>query len=398
MGIIEPKADELIGAKSRMSELKIALVHEWIKNIAGSEKVLLTLHDLYPGAPIYTAMADKGLVSTHLPNTEIHTSFLQNWPLVAKHHQKFLPLYMLAFEKFDMSEYDLVISSSHCASKAIITKPDACHICYCYSPMRYAWDLQHSYSQFQNKAVQGIWSVLANYVRIWDMATAHRVDYFIAISKYIARRIQKFYGKPSAVIYPPVDIDRFHVAPSTDDYYLVVCRFAPYKRVDLIVEAFNRLGWRLVVIGDGQQEAYLKKIAGPNIEFLGNASDNEVVERMAHCKALIHAAEEDFGINMVESLASGRPVIAYKVGGAADIVRPGVNGVLFSQPTEESLISALRECESLAWDSETIRETSLRFGIERFQREIASFAEWALDDFNRAKEFPYTLPVPSVDQ
>lgn len=372
--------------EGRRDNLKVAIVHERLNVLAGSEKVLIAMHEMFPDAPIYTAFSDPELTAKHLPNAVVHTSFLQKWPFIAKHHQKFLPLYMLAFEQFDLSEYDLVISSSHCAAKAVITKPHACHISYCYSPMRYAWDLQHAYSQHQNKIVRGLWALMANYVRIWDHSTASRVDYFIGISRYISRRIQKFYGRQSAVIYPPVDIDRFHVSPSVDDYYLVVCRFAPYKNVDQVIQAFNKLGWRLVVIGTGEQESYLKKISGTNIEFKGNVSDNDVVGYFAHCKGSIHAAEEDFGINMVESLAAGRPVVAYGVGGAADIIQPGVNGVLYKEPTVDGLVRALQVCDSSSWDSEVIRETSLRFSKERFQKDLALFIEWALDDFHKDEQ------------
>lgn len=367
-----------------ISNLRVALVHERLNIVAGSEKVLFALHELFPSASIYTTIADKNLVSQYLPGAEIHTSFLQKMPLVAKHHQKFLPLYMLAFEQFDLSQFDVVISSSHCAAKAVITKPQACHICYCHSPMRYAWDMQHDYAKFQSKLVRAIWMVFANYVRVWDLGASFRVDYFVANSRYIARRIEKFYGRPAAaIIYPPVDVDKFYPSPSIDDYYLVVCRAAPYKRVDLIVQAFNRLNRRLVVVGGGEQGRYLRRIAGPNIEFKGHVSDNELARYFTHCKALVHAAEEDFGINMVECLASGRPVVAYGVGGAAEIVDPDVSGVLFAEATEDSLLNALRECESRTWDPEAIRQTSLRFGAERFKQEFASFVDWAVDDFDR---------------
>lgn len=380
------RSDAYASGECLSGEISTALVHERLNVLAGSEKVVITLHDLFPRAPIFTAFADRKLVAEHLPNAEIKTSFLQKMPLVAKHHHKFLPLYMLAFEQFDLSDYDLVISSCHCASKAVITKPDACHICYCHSPMRYAWDMRHVYTRHQNRAVRSIWSLMANYVRMWDLATAYRVDYFVANSGYIARRILKFYGRESVVIHPPVEIQKFYVSPSVDDYYLVVSRFAPYKRVDLVVEAFNQLGWRLVVIGDGEQEAYLKQIAGPNVEFKGYVSDKEMSGYLAHCKALVHAAEEDFGINMVEAHASGRPVVAYGVGGSADIVDSEVNGVLFQRANVESLIAALRECEGREWDTHAIRQTSLRFDTERFKREFAMFVDWALDDFNSYRQ------------
>lgn len=372
----------LSDTKSLTDTLKVALVHDRLNVIAGAERVLFKLHELFSDAPIYTAISKNDLVAPHMPEAKIHTSFVQKLPFVAKHHQRFLPLYMLAFELFDLSEFDVVISSSYCAAKAVITKPQACHISYCYSPMRYAWDMQHTYAKTQNKMMRVIWSVMANYVRLWDLGTSFRVDYFVAISRHIARRIQKFYGRPAAaVIYPPVDVDRFSISPSIDDYYLVVSRFAPYKRVDLIIQAFNRLGWRLVIIGDGEQKAYLKKIAGPNIEFKGHLSDEEVAKYFACCKASIHAAEEDFGINMVESLAAGRPVIAFSAGGAREIVAPGLSGVLFSEPTEDSLVKALMECEACKWDSKAIRASSLRFGEERFKEEFAAFTDWAVNDF-----------------
>ena len=372
----------LLSSQCLSGGIRTAIIHERLNVLAGSEKVVLALHDLFPDAPVFTAFADKKLVSKHLPNTRIETSFLQKLPFVAKHHQKLLPLCMLAFEQFDLSDYDLVVSSCHCAAKAVITKPNACHISYCYSPMRYAWDLQHDYLRHQNKLVRTAWSAMANYVRMWDLATAYRVDYFIAISQYIARRIRKFYGRESVVIHPPVDVHKFYVSPSVDDYYLIVSRFAPYKRVDLVVEAFNRLGWRLVVIGDGEQEAYLRRIAGPNIEFKGHVSDNEVVEYFAHCKGSVHAAEEDFGINMVESHAAGRPVVAYSVGGSRDIIDPDINGVLFEKATVEDLVAALRECNAREWDPHAIRQSSLRFDTERFKREFALFVDWALHEYN----------------
>lgn len=378
----------LLSSQCLSGQLDTAIIHERLNVLAGSEKVVFAMHDLFPDAPIYTAIADEGLVGRHLPDTDVRTSFLQKLPFVAKHHQKFLPLYMLAFEQFDLSDYDLVISSSHCAAKSVITKPHACHICYCYSPMRYAWDLQHDYAKHQGRMVRNAWSAMSNYVRMWDLSTSYRVDYFISISSYIAKRIRKFYGRPSVVIHPPVDVNKFHVSSSADDYYLVASRFTPYKRVDLVIEAFNRLGWRLVVVGGGEQEAYLRSIAGPNIEIKGHVSDEELVSLFANCRGSVHAAEEDFGINMVESQASGRPVVAYGVGGSTDIINPDVNGVLFHKATVEDLVAALKECDAREWNPRMIRRTSLRFGMERFKREFAMFVDWALDDFDKEEKDP----------
>jgi len=365
----------LSNMNQQLSKLNVALIHERLNVLAGAEKVLCAIHELFPDAPVYTALSDEKLVQKYLPNTRIYNSFLQKIPLIAKHHQKFLPLYMLAFEQFDLSEYDLVISSSHCAAKSVITKPSTFHICYCQSPMRYAWDMQHEYSKSQNKFTRSAWAVASNYVRVWDVSTATRVDHFVANSKYIAKRIMKFYRRPASVIYPPVDIERFHVSPKVDDYYLVVSRFAPYKRIDLVIEAFNQLGRRLVIIGDGEQRNHLKRIAGPNIEFKGYASDEEVAEYMSCCKAFIHAAEEDFGINMVEAIASGRPVIAYGVGGAADIIQDSFNGVLFPKPTVDSLIEAVKRCDSVDWNPTKINESSHRFSAQTFKSDLLALVE-----------------------
>lgn len=376
------RSNGLPGAGRVAGRLRTALVHERLNVMAGSDKVVQTIHNMLPDAPIFTALADQALLDAHFPDADVRTSFLQRVPFVAKHHQKLLLLYMLAFEQFDLSEFDLVISSSHCAAKAVITKPHACHICYCYSPMRYAWDLQHEYTRLRGRLFRAAWAPVSSYIRMWDLGTASRVDYFVAISNYIARRIRKFYGRtPAAVIYPPVEVDRFSPSTGVGDYYLVVSRFAPYKRVDLVIEAFNLLGWRLVVVGNGEQESYLRKLGKPNIEFKGSVSDDELVDWLAGARGLIHAAEEDFGINMVESLASGRPVVAYGVGGAAEIVDHGDTGVLFHELTVESLINAVKECEAMTWDPYSIRQSSLRFSTEVFQQQLAAVVEWAIADF-----------------
>ncbi len=360
--------------------MKTALVHERLNVLAGSEKVLFAVHDIFPEAPVYTAISDSALTNAHLPGVDIHTSFLQKLPLVAKHHQKFLPLYMLAFEQFDLTGYDLVISSSHCAAKAVITRPSACHVCYCHSPMRYAWDMQHAYTKYQGRLVRGAWAMMSNYVRLWDLGTSFRVDRFVANSAHVARRIRKYYGKPAEVIYPPVDIDRFTVSSKVDDYYVVLSRFAPYKRVDMVIKAFNRLGIRLLVIGSGEQESELKKLAGKNIEFLGHVPDAGVAQYLSRARGSVIAAEEDFGITTVEGIAAGRPVVAYGVGGSAEIITDGENGVLFHEPTVESLVEAVGRCESLSWNPEAIKRTSERFGADVFRREMKCFVERAIDE------------------
>jgi glycosyltransferase involved in cell wall biosynthesis len=249
--------------------------------------------------------------------------------------------------------------------------------------MRYAWDMQHEYTKYQGKLVRNVWALMANYVRMWDLSTAFRVDYFVANSKHVARRIKKYYGKDAAVIYPPVDIDRFKPSDTVEDYYVVLSRFAPYKRVDVVIEAFNRLGMRLLVIGTGEQESELKKLAGKNIEFLGHVPDEGVAEYLSRARGSVIAAEEDFGITTVEGIAAGRPVVAYGVGGSTEIIEDGVNGVLFDEPTPDSLAEAVRRAEAASWDAGAIRETSLRFGADVFRREMKSFVEASLEEHAR---------------
>jgi glycosyltransferase involved in cell wall biosynthesis len=352
--------------------VKVALVHEWLTNYAGSESVLAALAGIYPDAPIHTLVCDrKSLAGTPLANRDIRTSFIDRlpWPLRSR-FRGLIPLLPIAIEQFKLDGFDVVISSSHAVAKGVLTRADQLHLSYVHTPARYAWDLYHQYLA-DAKLERGLRSMLLRWMlhrfRIWDLASANRVDHFIANSQYVARRIWKTYRRRATVIYPPVDIERFNPGRQREDFYLTVSRLVPYKRIDVIVEAFTKLGRPLVVIGDGPERERLADIAGPNVTFLGHRSDSEVADHMSRCRAFVFAAEEDFGIAPVEAQAAGAPVIAYGRGGVLETVQPGVTGLLFPEQQAESLQAAIIEAER---SHNTFDATRIRLGAERFTREI----------------------------
>ncbi|NEQ30004.1 MAG: glycosyltransferase family 4 protein [Leptolyngbya sp. SIO4C5] len=361
--------------------MKVAIAHEWLASHAGSEKVVEQILQLYPQADLYSLvdfLPDdlRGFIQ-HKPVT---TSFLQKLPLARQKFRQYLPLMPLAVEQFDLSAYDLVISSNHAVAKGVLTRPDQLHISYVHTPIRYAWDLQHQYLQ-QAGLDRGAKSVLTrlilHYLRLWDVASANRVDRFVANSRYIARRIWRTYRRPAQVIYPPVDVQRFRADFPREDFYLTVSRFVPYKRVDLTVRAFANLGLPLVVIGDGPQWRQVAAIARAPIRLLGQQPDAVVTDYMQRCRAFIFPAEEDFGITPVEAQAAGAPVIAYGRGGAAETVVPGKTGVLFAEQTAASLAAAVENFEQQRsrFDSQQIRQQAEKFSRERFQQEFQTLVE-----------------------
>ena len=358
--------------------MKIAIVHDWLTGMRGGEKVLETLCEIYPDADIYTLIHIKGSVSEEIEKHKIFTSFLQNMPLVKKKYRYYLPLMPKAIEKFELNEYDLIISSSHCVAKGIFPRKDALHICYCHTPMRYIWDMYDEYFS-KGKAnifVRGVMGFLKPFLRKWDVESSKRVNYFIANSKNIADKIKKYYKKDAEVIYPPVDTEKF--TPTNEiqeDFYLVVSAFAPYKRVDLAIKAFNILGYPLKVIGTGQEEKKLKRIAKQNIEFLGWQNEDSIRRYYSKCKALIFPGEEDFGIVPVEAMSCGKPVIAYGKGGALETVIDGITGVFFYEQTTDSLIEAIKKFEGIKWDSIEIRSHSLKFDKNIFKKKIKEYIE-----------------------
>ncbi len=376
--------------------MKIAVVHEWLVATAGSERVLEQIVSLYPHADIFClvdflAEQDRGIIL----NKKVQTSFIQNLPLAKKYYRNYLPFFPLAVERFDLSGYDLILSSSHAVAKGAVRKSGQLHICYCHTPMRYAWDLRDQYLRESglDKGLKGILakSVLG-YIKRWDAKTADRVDHFIANSQYIAARIESAYNRQATVIYPPVDVERFSLSPQKEEFYLVASRMVPYKKIDLIVEAFSGMpDKRLVVIGDGPDFDKVKSKSGKNIELLGYQASDVLKTYMQRAKAFVFAAEEDFGIVPVEAQACGTPVIAYGRGGITETVLPltddgggprmshesAPTGVFFYKQTVEALRDALKTFERNVdkFDGQQIRKNAIKFGTGRFRREFKDFVD-----------------------
>jgi len=377
--------------------MKIAIIHDWLTGMRGGEKCLEVFCRLYPEADLFTLLSIPGSVSTIIETRKIHTSFLQSLPLVEKKYRHFLPLMPRAIERFDLTGYDLVLSSSHCVAKGVIPDKDALHISYCYTPMRYIWD---QYDQYFNRTDSGIitstaMSLIAPFLRRWDVRSSRRVDEFIAISRHVQKRIKKYYHRESTVIYPPVD-SAFY-APTGEkgeDFFLIVSAFAPYKRLDLAVEAFTELGYPLVIIGEGQSAKYLQGIAGPNIRFKGWLSNEEIRSHYARCRGFVFCGEEDFGITPLEAQCMGKPVIGFAKGGLLETVIPErqtwkeeteipeertrqPTGVFFHQQTPDALVSAIRHFEKVEdrFEPEPIRNHAIQFDLNIFSDRIREFIE-----------------------
>lgn len=360
--------------------MKVAIVHEWLSVYGGSERVVEEIHELFPEAPIYTLVYDEGNMPERFKKYDIRTTFVQKLPFAKKKYPNYLPLMPRAFEALDLTEYDLIISSSTACAKGVITRSDATHICYCHTPMRYAWEFYYEYIRDMSKFKRFIVAFFMHKIRIWDRLAADRVDYFIANSNYIKGRIAKYYRRTSEVIFPPVNTHLYHIGRK-NEAYLMVSRMVPYKRVDLAIEAFNQLGLPLIIIGGGSEEKKLRDIAKDNIKFLGKLSDEEIVEYYAQSKAFIFPGEEDFGITPIEAQASGTPVIAYGRGGALDTVKDGKSGVLFMEQTVESLIQAVQRFEKsgVSWDAKQIKENSEQFSVQNFRYKLKSYIDSCLN-------------------
>ena len=373
--------------------MKVALVHDYLNQMGGAERVVLAFHELFPDAPLYTSIYDPRRVDAAFQQIDIRTSFMQRLPFVKKHHQPFLPLYPFAMERLDLRGYDLILSSSSAFGKGVITKPGTMHICYCHTPMRWCWNYDEYVEREQlGKLARGVLPFLITWLRVWDQTTAMRVDHFIANSPAVADRIQKYYRREAVVIPPPVDASRFLFDPTTqpEDYFLVVSRLMPYKRIDLAIQACNRLQLPLVIIGSGRDQQRLQQMAGPTIRFLGRLSDAEVLHYYAHCRALILPGEEDFGITPLEAQASGRPAVAYSAGGALASVIDGVTGTFFQEQTVESLAATLAAFDETRYDPQIIRDHALEFDKPRFHRRILQFIEAKM---NAAR--PHELRTPT---
>jgi glycosyltransferase involved in cell wall biosynthesis len=355
--------------------LRVALVHDYLNQYGGAERVLEELHTLFPSAPVFTSIYWPEKMSPIIRGLDVRTSFMQRLPLVTRNHQPFLLLYPLAFESFDLTEFDVVISNSSAFCKGVVTHPGTLHICYCLTPMRWVWNY-HAYVDRERLGFMArmVLPAAISQLRAWDVATAQNVDRFLTISRTVSSRVRKYYRRESTVIYPPVNCDAFDIPPSrVEDYYLVVARLMPYKRIDLAVDAFTRLGIPLKVVGDGRSLPELRTRAGRNVEFVGRVSDAELKALYASCRGFVFPGEEDFGIAPLEANASGRPVIAYAAGGALDTVVDGRTGVLFERQQVDSLIAAVRRAETTDWDSDELRQHARKFDRTVFRDNLLAF-------------------------
>lgn len=367
--------------------MKIAFVHDYLVQYGGAERVLECFTEIWPYAPIYTLIYDEKKTHGIFKGKRIYTSFLQNFPYSRKNHRIFPPLMPPAIEQFDLSKYDIVLSDSSSYAKGAITPPGTLHICYCHTPMRYAWDDCQKYiDEFGfPRFVKKFIPFLMNYIRVWDRMSADRVDEYIANSRFVASRIKKYYKKDSTVINPPVDVEKFHLDEKKEDYFLMVGRLMTYKRFDIVIEAFNRLGWPLKIIGRGPDEKRLRKMAKENIIFTGRLSDEDLAKTYARAKAFIFPQEEDFGIVAIEAMASGRPITAFRGGDIVEHIAEGREGMFFDEQTAESLIGVLKKFRAEDFDPQTIREKALPFDRELFKEKIRNYAENSLEKFKSTK-------------
>jgi glycosyltransferase involved in cell wall biosynthesis len=366
--------------------MNTAIIHEWLVTLAGAESVLHSIYKLFPGR-IYTLFHDPAGVRGAIWNgAPIKTSLLQRFPLGQKHHRIFLPLFPMAIEQFDLREHKLIISSSYAVAKGVLTSSDQLHICYCHSPMRYIWDLTFEYleaSGLRGGLRSFLVRMILHYIRIWDTVSSNRVNEFVANSHYIANRIWKCYNRTAHVIYPPVDVDRFYLGKHRQNYFVTISRLVPYKRIDIIIEAFNHLRLPLVIIGDGPSTKQLKAIAGPTIDLVGHRSEQEVEELLGNARAFVFSAEEDFGIVNVEAQASGLPVIAFGRGGTLETVIEGKTGIFFKRQTTLCLIEAIQEflTKEDSFDPNVIRKNAEQFPRSRFEKEFKAFVDEAWEKF-----------------
>lgn len=364
---------------------KVALVYDRINKIGGAERVLQALHEIWPTAPIYTAVYNRKTASWADVFT-VHTSFLQSLPIARRHHEWFAWATPMAFEGFSFDEYDIVISVTSAEAKNIITKPGTIHICYCLTPTRYLWSgaheyMSHSHIGLPSWLVKPVLSFAQKYLRSWDLIASTRPDYYLAISDRVKQRIHTYYGRTvEKVIYPPVAIDFFtegqkKKTQSHTEYFLIVSRLVAYKKVDQVIAACNRLQLPLVVIGNGAEEKYLKQQAGKTVQFIEAVTDEDLRTWLQGCRAFIFAGDEDFGISVVEAQSCGKPVIAYRNSGVSEIIRDGVTGVLYDEQTTDSLVAALNTFQKQWYDSTLCRRNAERFSLPRFKSEMKNTVE-----------------------
>lgn len=357
-------------------DLKVALVHDWLVGRGGGERVLYDIHTLFPDAPIYTLVYDQDKAPEWCKECDIRTTYIQKWPGAKSHHKLLLSFMPKAWEALDLTEYDLVISCCASCCKGVITRPDALHVCYSFSPTRYVWDLYYDYLENTNAIKRFFMKRMIHKVRLWDFQAAQRVDHFAADSNFVGSRIKKYYRRDFTTIYPGTRINEYPITEMPDDYYLVVARFVRYKRVDLAIEACNQLKKKLVVIGSGgEEEERIKKLAGDTVEFLGRVSDEEMERYYSRAKAFLFPGIEDYGITPVEAMSAGVPVLAFGKGGALETVQDGKTGLYFHDQTVSGLVHCIEEFErnGVAYSRQQIHDYSLNFSDEIFKGNFTNF-------------------------
>lgn len=396
--VVTPESKPMAQFVKDRGDLKVALLIYWLVTHGGGEQVMAVLAEMFPQADLFCLVADPATLSDSLRHHRLTTSFLQHIPGSRRWHKHFLPLQPFALEQLDLSGYDLVISLESGPTKGVLTHTETCHICYCLTPMRYLWDFYPEYRRHLGPVVRSVFSIAAHYLRMWDVTSAARVDYFGAISQTVASRVRKHYRRDSSVIYPPVNVSAGYLSQEQDDYYLIAGRLVDYKRVDLAIGACNQLKRRLRIIGKGDQYQSLRRLSGPTVEFLGHADDATLRDNYAHCRALLFPAEEDFGIVPVEAQSFGRPVLAFGRGGALETViglasddarSPATStGIFFQEQSAECLADAILRFESIEreFSPEFIRSHALRFAVPRFKEEMYEFIDECLFNHRLGQE------------
>ena len=363
----------------------LALIHDWLNQLGGAEDVLAALVGLYPDAPLYTSLYDRDRMPAHWREWDIRTAFIDRLPFAHRKPQLYFPLYPFAFEQFDLRGYDVVLSNKSGFCHGVITGPETMHVCYCLTPTRYVWRY-HQYAEQEDlgRLTRAGLAPFLTFLRQYDRLAADRVDHFIAISDEVRRRIAKVYRREATIIYPPVDVGRFAPSNRVDDYYLFVGRLVPYRRLDVLIEAFNKMGKPLKIAGSGRDRARLEALAGPTVEFLGFVPDADLPDLLARCRAFVWPGEEDFGISPLQANAAGRPVIAYAAGGARETGVPGVTGALFAEQSVAAIIETVESFDPLSVSPAAIRRHAEQYDIALFKRRIADFVAQKYEAWNSA--------------
>lgn len=377
--------------------MQIAVVHDYFTQMGGAEKVAEELMRMLPGASLHSTVALPDRMPPGLAGTHVGTSWMQHLPRMKQYYRFYFLLYPLAVRSLDLSRYDLVISSSSGYAKGVRTNRDAMHICYCHTPMRWAWSFDsYSAREAMGSAKRLLLPPLVRALQKWDEGASRQPDHFVANSKTVAARIKRAYGRTAEVIHPPIDLDRFRPSSEREDYYLVLARLVSYKRIDLAVDACTRLGRRLLIIGDGPDRARLMAHAGPTVSFLGRLSDTEVEHYAARCRALIFPGDEDFGMAPLELAAAGRPTIAYRAGGAVETIVEGETGIFFDRQEPLDLASVIEQFERQEWSSAALRRHAERFGIDVFQARFRQFLSHVGASIHEPTVLPFAVPFASA--